>query len=351
MVICHGRILECSRLRLGTSYNRGIYKVSVIDIHTHSLSDGWLKLVKMKGGPELNVAKAPNGSEYLVEFETPSMTFHEAMFDYSKRIEDMDAEGIDISIVSLTSPNAFWGTEEVSVECARIMNDDMASAQRSYPDRIRFFATIPWEFPERASQELDRAIRLGAVGVITLANIRGKFLNDPMFETVWADIEQRNLPVLIHPTVPPGSDKMDLATYKLLGPIGFMFDTTLAISRMILDGFFERYTRIKVIASHAGGYLPYISKRMDLFFEQTEFDKKIKILPSRYLEKIYYDSIIYQADGLQSLLNLAGPNRVLFGTDYPHAADIPQLKQLAEGLPPDQATKVLGGAASGLFAL
>ena len=325
--------------------------MTVIDIHTHSLSDGWLKLVKEKGNPELDVGMSPNGQEYLVEFGTPSMTFHEAMFDYEKRIKNMDAEGIDISIVSLTSPNAFWGTEEVSIECARIMNDDMSLAQRSYPDRIRYFATIPWEFPERAVQELDRAFRLGAVGVMTLANIRGKFLNDPSFELVWAEIEKRDLPVLIHPTVPPGSEKMDLATYKLLGPIGFMFDTTLAISRMILDGFFDRHPKIKVIASHAGGYLPYISKRMDLFFEQTDFEKQIKILPSHYLEKIYYDSIIYQADGLQSLLNLAGSDRVLFGTDYPHAADIPALKRLAEDLPPDQATKVLGGAARNLFVL
>ena len=325
--------------------------MSVIDIHTHSLSDNWLKLVKMRGDPELNIGRSPNGHEYLVEFGTPSMTFHEAMFDYDKRIENMNAEGIDVSIVSLTSPNAFWGSEEVSVECAQIMNDDMSSAQSLYPDRIRFFATIPWEYPERAVQELDRAVQLGAVGVMTLANIRGKFLNDPKFETVWADIEKRDLPVLIHPTVPPGSEKMDLATYKLLGPIGFLFDTTLAISRMILDGFFDRHPKIKVIASHAGGYLPYVSKRMDLFFEQTEFDKKIKILPSNYLEKIYYDSIIYQADGLRSLLNLAGPDRVLFGTDYPHAADISELKRLAEELPPDQATKVQGSAARELFSL
>ena len=90
---------------------------------------------------------------------------------------------------------------------------------------------------------------------------------------------------------------------------------------------------------------------MDLFFQQTEFDKKISDLPSTYLERIYYDSIIYQADGLQTLINLAGPDRVMFGTDYPHAADIPVLKQLAEGLPADQTAKILGGAAQRIFAI
>ena len=90
---------------------------------------------------------------------------------------------------------------------------------------------------------------------------------------------------------------------------------------------------------------------MDLFFERTDSEKQITNLPSTYLERIYYDSIIYQGDGLQSLINLAGADRVLFGTDYPHAADIPELKRLAGALPSDQAVKVLGKAAEKIFAL
>ena len=186
----------------------------VIEIHTHSLSDNWLKLVQEKGKPDLDIEKSQNGEEYLVEFGTPSMTFHRAIFDYEQCIKDMNAEGIDISVVSLKSPNAFWGTEEVSNECVHIMNDDMAAAQRSYPDRIRFFATLSWEFPDRAAQELEPSVRIGVVGIMTLANIRGKFLNDPKFDPIWAEIEKRGIPVLIHPTIPPGSEKMDLGTYK-----------------------------------------------------------------------------------------------------------------------------------------
>ena len=323
--------------------------MTVIDIHTHSLSDNWLKLVREKGKPDLDIGTDPDGGELLIEYGTPSMGFHTAMFDYEGRLRDMDAQGIDISVVSLTSPNAIWGTAEISNECAQIINNDMAAAQTAYPDRIRFFATIPWEYSELAAIELERAVGLGAVGVMTLANIREKHLNDPLFNPIWADIEKRGLPVLVHPTVPLGAEKMDLGTYRLLGPIGFMFDTSLAISRMIMDGFFDRFPNLKVIASHAGGYLPYVSKCMDLFFDQIPMDKKITDLPSSYLQRIYYDSIIYQADGLQSLINLAGPDRVMFGTDYPHVADIPVLKNLAEGLPADQSARVLGKAAEAIF--
>lgn len=323
--------------------------MTIIDIHTHCLSAAWLKLVKEKGKPDLDVGTRPDGSEYLIEFGTPSMGFLPAMFDYDQRIRDMDAQGIDLSVVSLTSPNAFWGTPEVSLECARIMNDDMAAAQTAYPGRIRFFATIPWEYPDLAAQELTRAVELGAVGVMTLANIKRRHLNDPSFDPVWRDIERRGLPVLIHPTTPPGSQDMDLGTFGLLGPVGFLFDTTLAIARMIHDGFLDRFPDIKIIASHAGGYLPYIYGRMDLFFDYMKIEKKISEPPSEYLRRIYYDSIVYQADGLQSLINLAGTDRVLFGTDYPHAADIPVLKELVEGLPADQTKQVYSGAAQKIF--
>jgi aminocarboxymuconate-semialdehyde decarboxylase len=323
--------------------------MTIIDIHTHSLSSEWLRLVKEKGKPDLDVGTRDDGSEYLIEFGTPSMGFIQPMFDYEQRIKNMDAQGIDISVLSLTSPNAFWGTPEVSLECARIMNDDMAAAQTTWPDRIRFFATIPWEYPDLAAEELARAVYLGAVGVMTLANIKRRHLNDPVFDPVWADIERRGLPVLIHPTTPPGSEAMDLGTFGLLGPVGFLFDTTLAIARMIHDGFLDRFPDIKIIVSHAGGYLPYISGRMDLFFDYMKVEKKITDPPSSYLKRLYYDSIIYQADGLQSLINLAGPDRVLFGTDYPHAADIPVLLELASDLPPDQSKQVLSGAAEKLF--
>lgn len=321
----------------------------IIDIHTHSLSEDWLNLVKAKGKPDLLVGCRDDGSEYLIEFGTRHNGFLPAHFDYDQRILDMNSQGIDVSVVSLTSPNAFWGTPEVSLECAQIMNDNMAAAQTAYPDRIRFFATIPWEYPDLAASELARAAELGAVGVMTLANIRRRPLNDPTFEPVWRDIENRGLPVLIHPTTPPGSQDMDLNTYGLLGPVGFLFDTTLAIARMIHDGFLDRFPEIKIIASHAGGYLPYIYGRMDLFFNYMKVDKKITEPPSEYLRRIYYDSIIYQADGMECLLKFAGADRVLFGTDYPHPADIPKLKELVDGLPTDQSKQVYSGAAERIF--
>ena len=184
-------------------------------------------------------------------------------FDYALRIQHMDSSGIDISIVSLTCPNVYWGNEETSCEAARESNDSMAHAQATYPDRIRWFTSLPWEYPQQALQELKRTCDNGAVGVMVLANIAGRSLTDPLFAPIWAEIDRRQLPVLVHPTDPPGVDVMDMTQFDLSWSVGFMFDTTLAITRMIFYGFFDQYPNLKIIASHGGGTLPYLVGRFE----------------------------------------------------------------------------------------
>ena len=153
----------------------------------------------------------------------------------------MDAAGIDVSIVSLTCPNVYWGGEDVSSDAARESNASMAEAQRRYQDRIRWFTSLPWEYPTRAVEELRRSYDEGAVGVMVIANVAGRSLTEPAFAPIWAEIDRRALPVLIHPGEPPGSDVMDMGSYDLSWLVGFMFDTTLAVTRMIFDGFLDRY--------------------------------------------------------------------------------------------------------------
>ena len=94
-------------------------------------------------------------------------------------------------------------------------------------------------------------------------------------------------------------------------------------ARMVLDGFFDRYTELKIIAAHGGGYLPYVSGRIDMFFDQdTLVAKKIDRHPSTYLENIWYDSIVYDPGALALCLEICGPEKVMFGTDLPMPADV-----------------------------
>jgi aminocarboxymuconate-semialdehyde decarboxylase len=154
---------------------------------------------------------------------------------------------------------------------------------------------------------------------MVLANVAGRSLTDPMFAPVWAEIDRRALPVLVHPTDPPGVDLMDMTKFDLSWSVGFMLDTTLAITRMIFEGFFDQYPNMKVIASHGGGTLPYLVGRFEKGDEvELASRRQMKRKPTDYLRHIYYDSITYDVRSLKYLIEIVGPEHVMFGTDWPH---------------------------------
>ena len=278
--------------------------MKVVDVHTHMLNQGFLKLLRAHGG-NYRVRKVVGGQTGIFKDAAPFMTLMPGMFDYDLRIQAMDAAGVDVAIVTLTSPNVCWGSAGSSLEAAKLVNDDMAARQREYGGRIRFMCSLPWQHPKLAIAELKRACdQLGAVGVMVLANIDGLSLTEKSFAPIWREIDKRGLPVLVHPTAPPGTDELDVMRYNLIASVGFMFDTSLAAARMIYDGFFDRYPRLKLIASHGGGALPY--------------RERISSRPSTYLKKIYYDSVVFQPESLELALRIGGERNVLYGSDYPH---------------------------------
>ena len=163
--------------------------MTVIDIHTHMIPREWLDLLQRDGGDyELKPTRAGHTAIHLAG--APFVTLMPEMFDYDLRLRAMDEAGVDMAVLSLTGPNVFWGSRETSVKAARIGNAAYAESQRKYPDRIRWVASIPWEYPDDAIRELARARSDGALGVAALANIRGRDLTDPLFEPVWSEIDR-----------------------------------------------------------------------------------------------------------------------------------------------------------------
>ncbi|MFT5132464.1 MAG: aminocarboxymuconate-semialdehyde decarboxylase [Gammaproteobacteria bacterium] len=292
--------------------------MTIIDVHTHAYTHKWLEILRTQGG-EYGLKTRPDGHEEIFRGDTPVAFPQPGHFDYELRIKQMDATGIDISIVSLTCPNVYWGNEEISCLAARESNDTMQEAQRNFPDRIRWYTSLPWEYPQRAIEELARTCDNGASGVMVLANVAGRSLTDPFFAPIWKEIDARALPVLLHPTDPPGANLMDMGKFDLSWSVGFMFDTTLAVTRMIFDGFFDLYPNLKLIASHAGGALPYLIGRFEKGDEvELAERRKMTVKPVDYLQHIYYDCITYDPGALKYLISVVGADRVMFGTDWPH---------------------------------
>ena len=327
--------------------------MKVIDVHTHMLNKEYLNLLKKHGGG-YKLKKVVGGQTGVFKDGSPFMTLMPGMFDYELRIKAMDAAKVDIAIVTLTSPNVYWGSAKISVAAAQLVNDDMAARQRQYPQRIRFMCSLPWQHAKLAVAELKRACdELGAVGVMVLANIDGVSLTDKRFAPVWKEIDRRGLPVLVHPSAPPGTAELDVVRYNLIASVGFMFDTSLAVARMIFDGFFDRHPNLKLIAAHGGGTLPYIAGRLDIcFHNMPACRERISAPPSSYLRRIYYDSVVFQQQSLELAVNVGGESNVLYGSDYPHnIGDMKGCLARVDALPPAQGDAVRGGNAMRIFKL
>ena len=325
----------------------------VIDVHTHCLAESWFTLLQQHGAPRYTVEQVRGGLRAIHLDGAPFMTPVPAMFDYDLRLATMDRHGVDICIVSLTCPNCYWGGPDISLRAARIMNDDMAAAQSAHPDRLRWLASLPWQSETLALAELERAVAAGASGVMVLANIDGKSLTDPTFAAIWAAIDAHALPVLVHPTAPPGVADMDMTRFQLTASIGFTFDTSLAIARMIYDGFFDRYRKLKIIAGHGGGALPYLISRMDQCFDNIPACReKISVRPSEYLPGIYADSVVFSPDVLELCVKTFGADNVIYGSDYPHTiGDMPGCLKRVNGLGVGARDKVRGHNARRVFGL
>jgi len=296
----------------------------VIDVHTHMLNHAWLKLLERHGRPRYTLKTVTGGLRAIHLDGAPFMTPVPEMFDWDLRVKNMDRVGIDVSVVSLTCPNVYWGGEKVSLKAAQVMNDEMAQAQKIFPDRIQWFCSLPWQHERSALAELTRSLEAGACGVMVLANIGGKALTDPAFAKIWKAIDDARLPVLVHPTAPPGVKEMEMTQFQLTASIGFTTDTTLAMARMIYDGFFDRFEKLKIIAGHAGGTLPYLIGRLDQCYEQIPACRtKTREKPSLHARRIYADSVVFTDDVLAMALRVFGTGNVLYGSDYPHTIGDP----------------------------
>src|SRR5207245_351169 len=240
------------------------------------------------------------------------------MTDVAKRLEDMDRVGIDVEVVSLSTPNVFFADVQHQPEIARIVNDVYAELIAQHPTRFKGFASIPMDDPDAALRELHRAIDdLGLNGVILRSNIRGRALTDPAYRPFFVEADRMKLCILLHPMLPASADAF---RDFVLGPlVGFPFDTTLAVARMCYAGMLKELPNIRWIVAHAGGAIPYLAERLDNGYRDFVEDRvHIDELPSAYLKKLTYDTVTFSPHVLRLPPPWAGVDHLAMGRDYPH---------------------------------
>jgi aminocarboxymuconate-semialdehyde decarboxylase len=330
--------------------------MSYIDVHNHILSEVYTHLLTEHGQHRYHLQQDAEGRTVVMRQNARFMTFTEPMFDPEIRLPAMDEVGVQMQLLSYTCPNCYWADDTMAEPVARAMNDHMAEVCNRWPDRFRGLASVPLQNVALALKELERAVdQLGMVGLIILANVNDKQLDHPDFEEFWAALNERRLPVLLHPTVPPGVEMMGMNQFGLIPSIGFMFDTTLAVSRMVYAGVFERYPDWPLIVSHTGATLPFIAGRLDQVHRFIpDARATISKPPSEYLKNLYYDTVCYDTEPLLMAYKLAGADHLIYGSDYPHnIGDMRGCAERIEALPISEEEKALmrSGNAQRLFKL
>ena len=287
------------------------------DLHTHYYPPIYFDKIRELPS-EFSFGQSPSGQTIITYRGARFFGVTPPMTDVSKRLEDMDRVGIDVEVVSLSTPNVFFADAQHQLEIARTVNDAYAELCAQHPTRFKGFASIPMDAPDAALNELHRAINeLKMNGVILLSNIAGKPLTAPQYRPFFAEANRMKLCILLHPMLPANADPF---REYVLGPIvGFMFDTTLAVARMCYDGMFKDFPDIRWIVGHLGGAIPYLMERMDNGYRDfVECRAKIDELPSVYLKRLYYDTVNFNPNMLMMVRNMIGSDHMVMGSDYPH---------------------------------
>jgi predicted TIM-barrel fold metal-dependent hydrolase len=246
-----------------------------------------------------------------------------------KRIAEMDAAGIDMQVLSLNSPGVEQAEAAEQLSIAVESNDFLAEAVKKHPSRFAAFAILPTAVPDKAAEELERRVRQqGFKGALINGHTRGRYLDDKFFWPILERAEALNVPIYLHPTVPPkavveasfGGFSPSVTAMLTGGAWGWHIETATHLIRMILGGVFDRYPKLQVAVGHLGEGIPFMLPRLNrnLPKEVTNLHRPI----AAYLrENVHYTfgGFNFPATFLNLLLEV-GVGRIMFSVDYPYGS-------------------------------
>ncbi len=271
----------------------------------------------------------------------------------------MDAFGDYQQVLTLAVPPLEeLGGPAAALDLARAANDELAELVRRHPDRFAgFTAALPMGDPAAAAAELDRAMAdLGALGAQLHTNVSGAPLDQPRFRPIFDTVARRGGALWIHPTRSPAWPDYpaeDRSEYGIWWSLGWPYETSVCMARLVYSGFFDTYPDLPVITHHAGAMVPHFAGRLASPLEdpaRADVMARLRARPVDYFRRFYADTAMFgAAHAVRCAVEFFGPEHVLFGTDMPLGgpsvvgdtiADIEAL-----GLPDADAAAIFGGNA------
>ncbi len=310
----------------------------IIDFHNHLYPQAYLAELE-KGNSRAVVERDDNGRMRLINAGDYNIIV-EGHYLPEARIEAMDAAGVDMQVLTLTTPGVHIESVERGTALARLVNNAFADIIARYPRRFTALAALPLQETAAATAELERAVtQLGLPGALLFTTINGAAIDTPRFWPLYEKAAELDAVLFLHPASPPHVGHMK--DYRLAPLVGFLHETTVAVSRLVFSGIFERWPDLRLVLCHMGGTMPYLAERIDFGFQvYPECQGTLSRPPSHTLKKFYMDTTPYSPRAIQFAIQFAGADKLLLGSDYPHQiGDLPGAVQTIQALPIPAAEK------------
>src|SRR5450759_3693895 len=263
-------------------FAQGDNRIMIIDVHNHFSPPEYLAAVKAgDSNVKLTIDAEGNPCVHYPGDYNVAVRGHR---DIAYRQTVIEKEGVDTQIITFTTPGTHVETPERAVRFARLVNDAYAKIVKERAPRFNTLATLPLCDPAASVTELTRAMtQLKFSGAMVFSNVNGVALADKRFEPLWAEANKLGAVIHIHPTDPVGVEAM--TDFWLMPLVGFLFDTTLAASKLVFAGVPEKYPKITWVLTHLGGAIPYLAERLDRGHRAfKECRVNIQRPPSEYLK-------------------------------------------------------------------
>ncbi|KAE8444897.1 hypothetical protein EG329_014145 [Mollisiaceae sp. DMI_Dod_QoI] len=312
-------------------------KSTVVDIHTHVYPPSYIELLKSRDSIPYIRSFPPSSALRLVilpaedtESTSRGRPVGAEYYDITKKIEFMDKHSIDISVISLANPWLDWVPAAEAAKAAEEINNEVNEECGRYPGRLFAFGTLPLSGgTDVIAKEISRLKELKYMrGIILGTTGLGKGLDDPELLPIFQALQDAKLPIFLHPHygLPSSVWGERASDYGHVLPLalGFPLETTIAVTRMILSGVFEKVPELQMILAHSGGTLPFLAGRIESCIEhdahlkaEGKLGKGRKTVWEILKKNIYLDAVIYSEVGLGAAIQASGQDRIMFGTDHP----------------------------------
>ncbi len=307
-----------------------------IDVHAHYIPQCLIATARERG-TQIGVRVIDHtGTAPALEFSYGFKVrpfFPKLIETASTRIAWLDSQRLDRQFVA-TWPDIF-GYGLPRDQCAAwhcMLNDTLAGWCADNAARMSFVASVPLPNADDAAAELGRAADIGAVAVMTSANIEGKNIGELPLDPLWARAAQLRMPVMIHPMASTPFPRA--AKFGLTQSVQYTFDTTLGVGSLIFSGVLDRFPDLTLVLSHGGGAYPYLAGRFDIMHARMDKVAQADVAkkqPSAYAPMMVYDTIVHAPKPLKFLADLVGIDRLVLGTDYSFPpADLNPLESLRD---------------------